>query len=117
MLGLALGLLIYFWILGNAHPVKQIRYEKDMHLAEIRMETCRKEGQVLEKIRNEKTAADRSALWLQLALLRYEMMDTEGAIAILGRALTDDSSNTQLKETLKLMQEKPTNMQFDDTEI
>jgi hypothetical protein len=118
VLASVLALLIYFWILGHAHPVKQIRNEKAIHRAENRMEASRKEGLILEKIRKEKpyAVADRSSLLLQLALLRYECMDIEGAVIILRKALTDDPGNSQVQETLRFMLRYPITMEFDDSE-
>ncbi len=116
---LAAVICIYFLILGNAHPVRLIRYDKDMQRAEFGMEASRREGEILRQLteRKQATPAERSALRLQFALLRYEMMDTEGAIVILRQALTDDPGNTQLKETMKLMQEHPVNIKFDDSDL
>lgn len=113
-----LALLIYFWVLGHAHPVRQIRHEKAMHRAEIRMEASRKEGHILEKIRKEEhsAVADKSALWLQLALLRYECLDIEGAVIILRKVLIDDPGNSQVQETLRFMLKYPLNMKLDDSE-
>ncbi len=117
----ALGVLLclYFLILGNAHPVRLIRYEKDLQQAALRMEISGREGEILRQLSEstQATPAQRSSLRLQHALLRYEMLDTEGAIDLLQRALTDDPGNAELQETMRQMQEQPVNMKSDDGEL
>ncbi len=115
---LAAAFCIYFLILGNTHSVRQFQRDKDMKRAEFRMEASRKEGEILHELnrKHQATPAERSALWLQLALLRYEIFDAEGAVQILHRALIDDPGNAQLQETMRLMQEQPVNMEIDNSE-
>lgn len=115
---LAVLLCLYFLFLGNVHPIRQIRHDRDMQHAEFRMEASRKEGDILRELAGRRQAApeERSTLRLQLALLRYEMMDTEGAIVLLQQALKDDPGNSSLHETMRLMQEHPVNVKYDDSE-
>jgi len=107
-----LALSAFVAVLGNAHPIRMLRQEQDMKDYEAGLEFTRREGLIHDQIRAaaDRPVQDRSALWLQLALFRYQGADTEGAVTILQNALLEDPDNVMLKKYLSLMQEMPVNL-------
>ncbi len=108
-------LLIYFWIAGTAHPASKIRFDRDMKHNAALMQGSRDEKELHESLRQQAgaSAEEKSDLRLKMALLRYRLSDTEGALRILKAALSDDPENLRLQRTMRLMIEQPVNLEVD----
>jgi len=113
--GLAL-LVSFFWVLGNAYPAGGVMAEKEIRRNRAGMEAVVREKALREQIRNntDLSREEKGRLWLEIALRRYAQTDTEGAVALLRRALEDDPANPQLRRYLARMLQQPVNMETDE---
>jgi hypothetical protein len=86
---LCIFLLIGFWALSKASPVKKQRNERDLKKAHAKMKMSRQEGAILEQISfySDSEKFDNSLLRLSLAEMRQRLYDFEGARKIVLKAI------------------------------
>ncbi len=102
---LFLSFIAMFWVLGEDHPIRKIRLERDILKNSLQMDAAAEELEIRRKIMSDSslTKRQKSDLLLKIALIRYRVGDTEGGIGILEQALVTDPDNATVEKTLMLM--------------